>query len=77
MTIAVTLNEMLVRRKVTPCDLAAHVGTTEASLSLLRSSKVKGVRFETRAAICGHLQCQPGDLPAWGAPVDRVGDAGA
>jgi len=46
-------------------DLAAHVGITEANLSLLKSGKVKGVRFETLAAICEYLQCQPGDLLEW------------
>lgn len=65
MPIVVTLDEMLVRRKVKSRDLAAHVGITEANLSLLKSGKVKGVRFETLAAICDYLQCQPGDLLAW------------
>ena len=65
MTIVVTLDEMLLRRKVKSRDLAAHVGITEANLSLLKSGKVKGVRFETLSAICDYLQCQPGDLLAW------------
>ena len=50
---------------VVTLDLAAHVGITEANLSLLKSGKVKGVRFETLSAICDYLQCQPGDLLAW------------
>ena len=74
MPIVVTLDEMLVRRKVKSRDLAAHVGITEANLSLLKSGKVKGVRFETLAAICDHLQCQPGDLLAWVAPESGVDD---
>ena len=65
MAIVVTLDEMLVRRKVKSRDLAAHVGITEANLSLLKSGKVKGVRFETLSAICSYLQCQPADLLAW------------
>ena len=76
MPIAVRLDEMLVRRKVKSRDLAAHVGITEANLSLLKSGKVKGVRFETLAAICDYLQCQPGDLLAWVAP-EHGGDDGA
>jgi putative transcriptional regulator len=47
------------------------VGITEANLSLLKSGKVKGVRFETLAAICEYLQCQPGDLLEW---VPDTGD---
>ena len=38
------------------------MGITEQNLSLLKSGKVKGVRFETLAAICAALECQPGDL---------------
>ena len=68
MPIVVTLDEMLVRRKVKSRDLAAHVGITEANLSLLKSGKVKGVRFSTLEAICEHLQCQPGDLLEYRAP---------
>ncbi len=43
-------------------DLAARIGITEANLSLLKQGRVKGVRFETLAAICAVLECQPGDL---------------
>jgi len=42
--------------------LAALVGITEQNLSLLKQGKVKGLRFSTLAAICRHLNCQPGDL---------------
>ena len=43
-------------------ELAETIGITEANLSLLKSSKVKGVRFETLDKICAALECQPGDL---------------
>lgn len=62
MPIIVQLDVMLARRKVKSKDLAEHVGITEANLSLLKQGKVKGVRFDTLAAICAYLQCQPGDL---------------
>jgi putative transcriptional regulator len=65
MPIVVTLDVMLARRKVTSKDLAAHVGITEANLSLLKQGRVKGVRFETLARICARLDCQPGDLLAY------------
>jgi len=65
MPIVVKLDEMLARRKAKSRDLAAHIGITEANLSLLKSGKVKGVRFDTLAAICEFLQCQPGDLLGW------------
>ncbi|WGH77741.1 helix-turn-helix domain-containing protein [Jannaschia ovalis] len=65
MAITVTLDVMMARRKMSGRDLAARVGITEANLSLLKSGKVKGVRFATLAAICEALDCQPGDLLEW------------
>lgn len=62
MPIVVTLDLMLARRKVRSKELAAHVGITEANLSLLKQGHVKGVRFDTLARICAYLDCQPGDL---------------
>lgn len=62
MTIVVRLDVMLALRKVRSKDLAEAVGITEANLSLLKSGKVKGVRFATLEAICEQLDCQPGDL---------------
>jgi len=60
--IVVTLDVMLARRKVRSKDLAAYVGITEANISQLKSGKVKGVRFETLAAICDYLECKPADI---------------
>jgi len=62
MPINVTLDVMLARRKMRSKDLAERVGITEQNLSLLKSGKVKGVRFDTLAAICEALNCQPGDI---------------
>ena len=62
MAIAVRLDVMLALRKVRSKDLALHVGITETNLSLLKSGRVKGIRFETLDAICDYLDCQPGDI---------------
>jgi putative transcriptional regulator len=62
MAIVVNLDVMLARRKVRSKELAETVGITEANLSLLKSGKVKGVRFSTLERICAALDCQPGDL---------------
>ena len=72
MPILVNLDVMLARRKMRSKELAAIVGITEANLSLLKSGKVKGVRFDTLEAICRALGCQPGDLPRIAAIQDRV-----
>lgn len=60
--IVVNLDVMLAKRKMRSKELAERIGITEANLSLLKSGKVKGVRFETLEKICAELQCQPGDL---------------
>lgn len=62
MAIVVNLDVMLAKRKMRSKELAEIIGITEANLSLLKSGKVKGVRFETLDKICAALQCQPGDL---------------
>lgn len=71
MPIVVSLDVMLARRKMRSRDLAARIGITEQNVSLLKSGKVKGIRFDTLEAICRVLECQPGDLLEWHPdPVD-------
>jgi len=53
---------MLARRKMRSRELAERIGITEQNLSPLKSGKVKGSRFDTLAAICDALDCQPGDI---------------
>lgn len=65
MPIIVHLDVMLARRKMRSRELAEMVGITEQNISLLKSGKVRGVRFDTLERICKALQCQPGDLLEW------------
>ena len=62
MAIVVRLDVALAQRKMTSRELAAKIGLSEQNLSVLRSGKARGVRFNTLEAICKTLQCQPGDL---------------
>ena len=62
MAIIVHLDVMLARRKMRSKELAEIVGITEVNLSLLKSGKVKGVRFSTLDKICAALDCQPGEI---------------
>ena len=62
MPIIVNLDVVLAQRKVRSKELAGYVGITEQNLSLLKSGKVKGVRFSTLEKICAYLECQPGDI---------------
>jgi len=76
MPIIVRLDVMLALRKMRAKDLAAAIGITEANLSLLRTGKVKGVRFETLARICVALECKPGDILDFAeGPEDAGGSA--
>ncbi|MDH8270789.1 helix-turn-helix transcriptional regulator, partial [Klebsiella pneumoniae] len=65
MAVVVNLDKLLVEKKMTSRALAAFVGITEQNLSLLKSGKVKGIRFDTLSRICEALECQPGDILAW------------
>ncbi|MET1255667.1 helix-turn-helix domain-containing protein [Aliikangiella maris] len=62
MPIIVNLDVMLAKRKVKSKELAKEIGISEQNLSMLKSGKVKGVRFSTIEKICKSLSCQPGDL---------------
>jgi len=68
--IVINLDVMLAKRKVKSKELAAHVGITEQNLSLLKSGKVKGIRFSTLEAICRYLDCQPGDILEFRSEAD-------
>lgn len=62
MPIIVRLDVMMAKRQVRSNVLARAVGITESNFSLLKSGKVRGVRFATLEAICKFLDCQPGDI---------------
>ena len=62
MSIIVNLDVMLAKRKMRSKELAERIGITEQNVSLLKSGKVRGVRFDTLSKICEVLNCQPGDL---------------
>jgi putative transcriptional regulator len=62
MSIIVRLDRVMADRKISLTELAERVGITMANLSLLKTGKVKAVRFSTLEALCRELNCQPGDL---------------
>jgi len=62
MPIAVNLDLMLVKRKMTLTELSRRVGISVTNLSLLKTGKVRGIRFATLDAVCRELECQPGDV---------------
>jgi putative transcriptional regulator len=62
MPVRVTLDVMLARRKLRARDVAEKIGLSETQLSLLRTGKVRGMRFDTLSKLCLVLECAPGDL---------------
>ncbi|NLR79551.1 MULTISPECIES: helix-turn-helix domain-containing protein [Chitinophaga] len=62
MPIIVNVDVMLAKRKMQSKELAEKLGITPANLSILKTGKAKGIRFDTLEAICNILDCQPGDI---------------
>jgi len=62
MAIIINVDVMLAKRKMSLSTLAERIGMSLTNLSLLKTGKVKGFRFNTLNAICKALDCQPGDL---------------
>ncbi|WP_410470551.1 helix-turn-helix domain-containing protein [Enterococcus sp.] len=60
--IKINLDRIMLDRKISSKELAQQVGITQANLSILKTQKAKGVRFNTLDSICKILQCQPGDI---------------
>lgn len=81
MPIVVRLDVMLARRKMKARELAQRIDLSEVNVSILRSGRARGVRFDTLAAICQALDCQPGDILVYepdtspAGPDDRPDDA--
>jgi len=71
MPIAVDIDVMLARRKMSVGELADRVGITAANLAVLKNGRAKAVRFTTLAALCEELSCQPGDLLRWEAATPQ------
>lgn len=62
MAIIVNLDVMMAKRKMSLNELSEKVELTLANLSILKTGKAKAIRFSTLSAICGALDCQPGDI---------------
>lgn len=65
MPIRLSLDRVLLERRMSLTELSDRVGVTIANLSILKTGKARAVRFSTLAALCRELDCQPGDLMAY------------
>ena len=52
----------MAKKKMPLTELSEKVGISMTNLSLLKTGKVKGIRFNTLEAICKALDCKPGDI---------------
>jgi putative transcriptional regulator len=66
--IKVHLDTLLAERGMTLTELSELVGITLVNLSVLKNGHARAIRFSTLAAICGALECQPGDILTWRDP---------
>ncbi|PCJ48818.1 MAG: transcriptional regulator [Gammaproteobacteria bacterium] len=62
MTIRINIDVEMARKKISLTELSNRIGISMTNLSLLKTGKVKGIRFNTLSAICDVLECQPGDI---------------
>jgi putative transcriptional regulator len=62
MSIIINIDVMLAMRKMQSKELAEKIGITPVNLSVLKTGKAKGIRFDTLESICAVLECQPGDI---------------
>ena len=69
MAIIINLDVMMAKRKMSLNELSERVGLTNVNLSILKTGKAKGVRFDTLDSICKVLDCQPGDILEYRAKV--------
>jgi putative transcriptional regulator len=74
MAIRVTLDRMLLERRMSLTELCDRVGITLANLSILKTGKAKAIRFSTLNALCRELNCQPGDILSWEPGVEDDAD---
>ncbi len=69
MSIRVTLDRVLLDKRMSLTELSERVGVTLANLSILKTGKAKAVRFSTLEALCRELECQPGDILEFEVPA--------
>ena len=71
MAISVTIDRVLLERRMSVAELADKIDLTPANLSILKTGKAKAIRFSTLNKLCRMLQCQPGELLTYHASEDR------
>ena len=72
MPIIINKDVMMAKRKMSLNLLSEKVGLTTVNLSILKTGKAKGVRFDTLEAICKVLGCQPGDILEYRETEDTI-----
>ncbi len=74
MPIRVTLDKMLMARRMALSELADRTGLTPHNLDVLRSGQARALRLTTLEALCRALECQPEDLLRLDSGFDPLAD---
>lgn len=77
MAIVVYLEDVLKKRGMTSKELCQKIHITEANLSILRSGKARGVRFDTLNKICYYLECEVGEILKFDGKLDEEENSGS
>lgn len=65
MPIVMRLDRVMADRKMSSIELAEKVGISPVNISLIKTGRLKGIRFSTLEAMCEALRCKPGDIIDW------------
>ena len=76
MDIQINLNVEMAKQKISLTELSNRIGISLTNLSLLKTGKVRAIRFTTLAAICRELECQPGDILEYVSSSQSLSDSG-
>ena len=60
--IVLRLDRVMADRKISLKELSDRIGLSNVNLSKMKTGKISAIRFSTLEAICGALNCQPGDI---------------
>ena len=76
MNIQINLDVEMAKQKISLTELSNRIGISLTNLSLLKTGKVRAIRFTTLAAICRELECQPGDILEYVSSSQSLSDSG-
>ncbi|WP_307839500.1 helix-turn-helix domain-containing protein [Curtobacterium herbarum] len=59
------LDQLLQDRGLSVAEFSNAIGISAANVAVLKNGRARAIRFSTLDAICGVLNCEPGDVLRW------------